>query len=591
MLVNLTSERLSLIKELVGGKNDIFWISADEDDFVAMNPEKGLITGLARTARAENENLNFVTLDVQEATESHLPALLRIIKNIVLASFGTTSAVSGLVETEYVYRDGSLLIPRLVSDTKIRSSVARVSGRRSAGMIDYCNRQRPLKLRSRNTRSVEDYVFEDDESLSSDIASSEVEIAIKAHVLSRESLVNFSSQEKSSPPGFYKFAGIVKAVGLEASKKFQVGDRVCAWHHSEASYPSYIQVNITNVYQLPNHISLAAGAVFPVAYMTACYCLVELARLQKGQAILVHDALSDTGRSVVTLAKYIGADVFVTTTNSTERADLLNDLDIPSSHILSDKTIDQRELVSQLTQDNAFDINFDSSNNNLSDSASESWALLAPFGVYIRVRQPGTSVHATKIPLLQLNATLTSFDFGALRGRQLRKAALLMKDIMPLFQDGTLVVNTQVKTMSIADINKAFRRSRTQKENETLVLESDENTRVMVSDNIEIVSRLDSNATYVVVGGLGDLGQRVYRLMAKRGAKHIVLISRRILGYDERQRIQDEVSCLSPGIKIYGFSCDISNSLEVRKVISEFDRMSLPPVKGIVQSAGVLQVS
>lgn len=65
LLLNPTPARFHQIVNLVAQCADVFWISWHVDVGLNANPETALVTGLARTAHAENQDLRLVTLDIQ----------------------------------------------------------------------------------------------------------------------------------------------------------------------------------------------------------------------------------------------------------------------------------------------------------------------------------------------------------------------------------------------------------------------------------------------------------------------------------------------------------------------------------------------
>ena len=102
---------------------------------------------------------------------------------------------------------------------------------------------------------------------------------------------------------------------------------------------------------------------------------------------------------------------------------------------------------------------------------------------------------------------------------------------------------------------------------------------------------LDGNATYVVAGGLGFIGRKLCHLMARRGARHLVVLSRRRLDSTDSESEASKLRDISSAVRLYCLECDISVLKDVEKAKSSLAAMGLPPVKGVVQSATVLNVS
>jgi NADPH:quinone reductase-like Zn-dependent oxidoreductase len=107
-------------------------------------------------------------------------------------------------------------------------------------------------------------------------------------------------------PGF-ELSGTVRAVGPGVTR-FRPGDRVFGITRF-GGYASAVCLPEAQVQPLPDGVSFAQGAAFPVVFVTAWYALHELARLRPGHVVLVHSAAGGVGSSLVQLAKHAGCRV------------------------------------------------------------------------------------------------------------------------------------------------------------------------------------------------------------------------------------------------------------------------------------------
>ena len=95
---------------------------------------------------------------------------------------------------------------------------------------------------------------------------------------------------------------------------------------------------------------------------------------------------------------------------------------------------------------------------------------------------------------------------------------------------------------------------------------------------------LDANASYLVTGGLGGLGLLFAQWLAKRGAKHLVLVGRRQPDEDS-QKIIEQIR--NDGVNVVIENIDISSYDHVASLIQRIDSQ-LPTLKGLIHSAGQL---
>lgn len=98
----------------------------------------------------------------------------------------------------------------------------------------------------------------------------------------------------------------------------------------------------------------------------------------------------------------------------------------------------------------------------------------------------------------------------------------------------------------------------------------------------------DSNSTYIIAGGLGGLGRSTAAWMADRGAKNLILISRS--GPVSKQARALLARLESQGVVVYAPKCDLASPEALSTVLSD-SASKMPPIKGCIQCAMVLQVS
>ena len=98
------------------------------------------------------------------------------------------------------------------------------------------------------------------------------------------------------------------------------------------------------------------------------------------------------------------------------------------------------------------------------------------------------------------------------------------------------------------------------------------------------------DASYLITGGTGGIGRSLAYWLAKNGAKNIVLISRSGLGSAPARVFVEDMKALHATIKIVVRSCDVGNRVQLQDLVTELKGM-MPPIKGVIHGAMVLQVS
>ena len=111
----------------------------------------------------------------------------------------------------------------------------------------------------------------------------------------------------------WDFAGEVTEVA-GAAGSFQAGDAVFGIMPATRgrAYAEYVAVPVSNVARKPTHVGYEAAAAVPMAALTAWNPLVNEARIQPGETVLIHAGSGGVGHFAIQIAKYFGAKVAAT---------------------------------------------------------------------------------------------------------------------------------------------------------------------------------------------------------------------------------------------------------------------------------------
>jgi NADPH:quinone reductase-like Zn-dependent oxidoreductase len=120
-------------------------------------------------------------------------------------------------------------------------------------------------------------------------------------------------------------AGMVTRVG-SAVRHLQVGDEVYARPRDLriGTFAEYIAIDQDDVAPKPASLTPHEAAAVPLVSLAAWQALVDRARVEPGQRVLVHAGSGGLGSTVIQLAKHLGATV--ATTASAENTELVRSL-------------------------------------------------------------------------------------------------------------------------------------------------------------------------------------------------------------------------------------------------------------------------
>lgn len=96
-----------------------------------------------------------------------------------------------------------------------------------------------------------------------------------------------------------------------------------------------------------------------------------------------------------------------------------------------------------------------------------------------------------------------------------------------------------------------------------------------------------ADSSYVVVGGLGGLGQSLVRWMSTHGAKNLIVLSRSGMKHALAKQLSSDLE--RGGCRVLMPECDITDGSLVKEVLSAAEKV-MPPIRGVIQAAMVLNV-
>ncbi len=102
-------------------------------------------------------------------------------------------------------------------------------------------------------------------------------------------------------PG-YDIAGVVEKTGANVTK-LKVGDAVYGYPTFGGGWADYVTVKEGEVAVKPKSLSFVEAAAVPMGALTAWQALVDVAKLQPGQTVLIHGGSGGVGSFAIQIAK------------------------------------------------------------------------------------------------------------------------------------------------------------------------------------------------------------------------------------------------------------------------------------------------
>ena len=202
-------------------------------------------------------------------------------------------------------------------------------------------------------------------------------------------------------------AGVITLIG-SAVTSLKVGDRVFGM--IPGNMGNYLRSSASLVTKIPDQFSAEGAASMPVAYLTSIYALRHLANLAKGESVLIQSATGGLGMAAIQVAQHLGAEIFATVGNDEKRKILVEEFNIPLSHIFNSRKMDAIDEIMKVTQRKGINVILSSAGGDL---MHEMWRCIAPLGRFIDVgRTDVLGGGRLGLEVFRKNATFSSFDMG-----------------------------------------------------------------------------------------------------------------------------------------------------------------------------------
>ena len=376
-------------------------------------------------------------------------------------------------------------------------------------------------------------------------------------------LEQMGSAEAAEIPFGGECAGHIVAVGAGVTK-FQVGDAVIA-AQAIGRLGQFVTVDARFVIPKPKSLSFAEAATLPTTFLTAYYGLHHLAKLKRGDRVLIHAAAGGVGQAAIQLAQSIGAEIYATA--SPGKWDLLRSLGV--EQIMNSRTLKFADTVMQLTNGHGVDVILNSLNGEFIPKNLE---VLAANGRFVEIGKIGIW-NESQVQQVRSDIAYCPFDLLDISQTHPGLITAMLEALLPQFQQGTLKPLTYT-VFPIETAPTAFRYMAQAKHVGKVVITLPRPTQ-------QTIVRADSS--YLITGGLGALGLQVAQWLVKQGAKHLVLTGRGTPSIAAQRTIQQ---LQQTGATVLVMQTDVSQPEAVAQLLELYS--SAPALKGIIHAAGIL---
>ncbi|KAJ4361269.1 hypothetical protein N0V95_002038 [Ascochyta clinopodiicola] len=568
LLSQLSEQDFTAVKFLVENAKTLVWATALD------TPDAVVVNGLARSVRNEIPGIQLRTLQLSQ-TSLTAPKLTAALLSRVLRA--------EVLDDEFeASTDGILKISRIEPSPLFNDNLAHLlpGAPDQLVKIPLSQASGPQKLCVRTVGMLDSLAFERDTVPDSVLEEGMIEVQMKAISLNFREVMVALGQIPDSKLGF-DGAGVVNRLGPGVTK-FKVGDNVCVFGHGAHRTVHRCRADYCEL--IPEGLSFEEAATLPLVHGTAWYGIVKLAQAQPGQSILIHAAAGGVGQAAIQLAKHIGMEIFATVSSAEKRELIQDKYGVLEDHIFNSRDLSFADGIKRMTGGRGVDVVL---NSLTGEALQQSWYCVAPFGHFIEIGMKDLLVNSRldMRPFLQ-DATYVFFNMNRIENHRPELMAEIMSSTFELLRSGVTKPVYPVTTYPISQVEDAFRSMQTGKLTGKIVLSVSDTDIVTAIQPSALRLSLHSDATYILVGGLGGLGRSLAKLLVLRGARNLCFLSRSGAATKDAQRLVTELE--QAGVRVKVAKCDVANAIAVDAVVKDCNEQ-LGAVRGVIQCAMVLR--
>ncbi|XP_065219793.1 fatty acid synthase isoform X2 [Planococcus citri] len=376
--------------------------------------------------------------------------------------------------------------------------------------------------------------------------------------------------------------------GFEYAGKAEDGQRYMGMIVAK-TMATVIESDLRLQWKVPDAWSLEEAATVPVVYGTVLYALLICGHMKKGESILIHAGSGGVGQAAINICLFYNCEIF-TTVGTPEKREFIRKTfpQIPESHIGNSRDTSFEQMVMRETNGKGVDMVL---NSLAEEKLQASVRCLGKGGRFMEIGKFDLAKNNT----LGMEHFLKEISFHGVMLDNLFYAKTKWKlELRDCLQKGIDegAVKPLVRTVFAADeVEAAFRYMAAGKHIGKVLLKiRDEEPDLRAKPQIlrfDAVPRYlcSESESYILCGGLGGFGLELADWLVLRGARNLVLTSRKGIstGYQAmRVRIWR-----SYGANVIISTEDITKEEGVKNVIDTAN--ALGPVSAIFNLAVVLQ--
>ncbi|KAK3300901.1 uncharacterized protein B0H64DRAFT_449476, partial [Chaetomium fimeti] len=580
VFLDLTEELFNATKNMSLRAGGMLWVTQAGNVSGASAPACNVSSGLFRVVRSEDGARPLATLDLSTGLDLASTQATETIMRLFTSLFGDGDIRAS--DKEFAEDEGSIYVPRLVEDAALAAAQTATGATAQPVTDRLFQPDRKLVMTIGQAGAPDSLRFEDSDRCAAPLPHNHVEVKVMYTGLNFLDIMG-SLGEIPRPYFGSEVVGNVVEVGSSVTD-IRPGDTVAGF--CNGGFGSHARMKWTMCHRIPDNISIQEAASIPVAFTTAWVSLVDLARMRRGETILIHSAAGGVGQAAVQLCQHFGVKVYATVGSVVKKELLMRRYGIPEEDIFYSRDTTFAQGIMRATNGRGVDLVL---NSVAGEFLRKSWHLVAPFGRFVELgkRDILGNTGLDMEPFIR-SASFIGFNLEKYEEHlpEFELVEKAFKQVFGLVAAGKLRPLGPINVYNYCDAPKAFRALQSGKVVGKVVMRANHDEMVPVVPRVEHPLTLDPDATYVLAGGLGGIGRSIATMLHVHGARNLAFVSR---SGGQNEIAQDFLQRLrSLGCTANAYACDISDREQLSRAIEQC-QSEMPPIRGSIQCAMTLK--
>ncbi|KAI0386905.1 putative polyketide synthase [Hypomontagnella monticulosa] len=570
---NFTESQWMGLQTLLVQTCRVLWVSRGGRGAVGC-PDCSLIQGFKRSICNENPNANIMTLDVEfDSGMSTVTAIDQILRR--LANADSTS----IVDTEFIERDGSMYIERLVPDTSVNSQESDITDGPTPRERSLFDHKSCVRLITSRLGRLDSLCYA--EVLQGDVPLADGQVEVDIHAVS----LNFKDLAIAMglvPGDEHQLgldgAGSIRRLG-EGVGAYDIGQRVLVFKGGVLANRAQCYAE-SEMFPIPDAISFVEASTLNTVYSTALYVLTDLCNIKRGMSVLIHSAAGGLGVAAVQICNHFGADIYATVGNDDKRRFLIENYNVHPNRIFTSRTTRFASELMAATNGKGVDLVL---NTLVGEMLNASWQCVAAGGSLVELgKKDILEKAAISMEPFNRNASYRAVDMSHESITPSLKKTLLSRVFKMLEQGYIKPIITRI--FDFADVAGAFNLLSTGNSiGKIVIARNDTNQEVVPILPAAPRLNLDPDRSYLIVGGLKGLCGSMATNLAREGARSLIVLSRSGHQDETSRRVASDIRGL--GAELALITGDVTKVEDVERAFQSTSK----PIHGIIQGAMVLR--